>query len=244
MSRFFAYGCSFTKYYYPTWADIIISDSKEGYNCGRLGSGNELIANRIWETHAKKKFNSDDTIIIMWSNFFREDSYDQGWQTKGNIFFYKDNINLENLPYYVYRDCNIITSTLIALSKTGANVISTSINNPYTDELLLENKKIKDILHTYKEWVHPQTTTITEFCTYPGIEKDKTRPQYLLDGKWLIEDHPLPLEHCNYVENVLQYNVSEYTKSMLEEWQIKLHKPESVTYDRIFESETTPKWIL
>lgn len=244
MNRFFAYGCSFTKYYYPTWADIIISDTKEGYNCGRLGSGNQLIANRIWETNAVKKFNSDDTIIIMWSNFFREDTYKNGWETKGNIFFYKDNISIDDLPYYVYRDCNLISSTIIALKQTGANVISTSINNPYKDELLLENTKIKEILNRYKEWVYPQTKTITEFCNYPGIEKDKTRPHYLLEGKWIIEDHPLPLEHCNYVENVLQYNVSEDTKSKVEEWHLKLHEPESVTYDRIFETETQPRWIL
>lgn len=244
MNRFFAYGCSFTKYYYPTWADIIIADSKEGYNCGRLGSGNQLIANRIWETHANKKFNSDDTVIIMWSNFFREDSYKDGWQTKGNIFFYKDDVSIEDLPYYVYRDCNIISSTLIALRSLGVNVLSTSINNPYNDQLLLENKKINSILNRYKEWVAPQTKTITEFCSYPGIEKDKTRPHYLLDGKWIIEDHPLPLEHCNYVEDVLQYKVSDHTKETLQDWQLKLHQPETVTYDRIFETETQPSWIL
>lgn len=244
MNRFFAYGCSFTKYYYPTWADIIIADTKEGYNCGQLGSGNQLIANRIWETNATKKFNSNDTIIIMWSNFFREDTYKDGWETKGNIFFYKDNINIDDLPYYVYRDCNLISSTIIALKQTGANVISTSINNPYNDELLLENTKIKEILNKYKEWVYPQTKTITEFSYYPGIEKDKTRPRYLMNGKWIVEDHPLPTEHLNFVENVLGYDISEQTKEFINKCQTTLYTTESPSYDKIFETGTPTSWML
>lgn len=244
MSRSFFYGCSFTKYYYPTWADILVYEGQNAYNYGQLGSGNQLIANRIWETNARKKFTKNDTIIIMWSNFFREDIYKNGWQTKGNIFFYKDNVTTEDLPYYVYRDCNTIASTLIALQQTGAKVISTSINNPYTDNVLLQYDKIKSILDTYRPWVEPQTKTITEFCYYPGIEKDKTRPQYLLDGKWIIEDHPLPLEHCNFVESVLQYSISERVKELVQEWTKKIHEPEAVTYDRIFESNKEPTWIL
>lgn len=244
MSRFFAYGCSFTKYYYPTWADIICAESKEGYNYGRLGSGNQLIAHRIWETHARKKFNENDTIIIMWSNFFREDEYNKGWQTLGNVFFYKDNVTVEDLPYYVYRDCNTITSTLIALKQTGAKVISTSINNPYNDKILLQYQKIKQILDHYVEWVTPQTKTISEHCSYPGIENDKTRPKYLHEGQWITEDHPLPMEHLDYAETVLGYTISQQTKDFIQECQVKIHKMEPPKYDRIFESGKTPDWIL
>jgi len=242
LSRVFAYGCSFTKYYYPTWADIIIRESQEGYNCGKLGSGNQLIANRIWETNAIKKFNKDDTIIIMWSNFFREDRYNGEWVTRGNIF--NQNIEHDDLEYYVYRDCNLIASTLLALKTTGANVISTSINNPYTDDILLEHETISKILDMYKQWVEPKTKTLTELSWYPNIEKDKTRPQYLRDNEWYIEDHPLPLEHCNFVENVLHYKITDSTKEFINDWQIKLHTMESKEYDRIFESSKTIEWVI
>lgn len=244
MSRFFAYGCSFTKYYYPTWADIIIQESQEGYNYGKLGSGNQLIANRIWETHARKKFTKDDTIIIMWSNFFREDIYRNEWKTQGNIFFYRDDITVEDLPYYVYRDCNTIASTLNGLQQTGAKVISTSINNPYTDTILLQYQKIKNILEIYKEWTMPQIKTISEYCYYPGVENDKTRPTYMHEGKWITEDHPLPLEHLGFVENVLGYRVSDKTKDFVQQYHLQLHTKETPTYDRIFETGETPNWIL
>lgn len=244
MKRLFTFGCSYTKYYYPTWADILILDSKEGYNCGTIGSGNQLISNRIFDLHARKNFTKDDTVIIMWSNFFREDVYDTKWNTRGNIFFWKDNVNLDNLPYYVYRDCNIITSTLLALKQTGATVISTSINNPYTDKELLNIEKINTILQTYKKYVTPQTKTIAEKCWYPNIEKDKTRPKYLIDGKWITEDHPLPLEHLDFVQEELGFEISEYTKDIIQKCQLKLHSREVLTYDKLFETGKQPDWIL
>jgi hypothetical protein len=243
MSRFFAYGCSFTKYYYPTWADIIINDVDEGYNCGKLGSGNQLISQRIHETNAKKKFNSDDTIIIMWSNFFREDEYkDNKWHCHGNVFHSKN--TFQDLEYYVYRDCATITSTLQALRASGATVVSTSINNPYHDGLLMSDLAIKPVLELYQEWVTPETKTMTEQFWYPGIETDKTRPQYKKDGVWLIEDHPLPFEHCSFVEDVLQYKVSDKTKALVEESHRKISELEFSEYDRIFESAKSIEWIV
>lgn len=242
MRRMFTYGCSYTKYYYPTWADILLKD-RDGYNCGKIGSGNQLIANRIWETHAQKNFTKDDTIIIMWSNFFREDRYNKdGWQTKGNIFFWSDNIQIEELPHYVYRDCNLIASTLIGLEKTGAKIISTHINNPYEDELLLEDTTISNILDTYKQWVYPQTQTITDLCYYPGIEVDKTRPQYIQDNTWRIEDHPLPLEHLKFVQEELKYHVSNSTI----QWATEEHKKlqEIKEYDRVFSSGKEIEWVI
>ena len=50
--RLFAFGCSFTCYIYPTWADIIyqsLNEDCEFYNCGRSGGGNLFISHRITE---------------------------------------------------------------------------------------------------------------------------------------------------------------------------------------------------
>ena len=43
-SRFFAFGCSFTSYYWPTWADIIGQEfSDRYYNLAMCGAGNEFM---------------------------------------------------------------------------------------------------------------------------------------------------------------------------------------------------------
>ena len=77
--RTFAFGCSLTQYFYPTWADILIHHYKQegatvGENWGRSGAGNQYISTRLWEAHTEHKFNKDDIILLQWSSFFREAS--------------------------------------------------------------------------------------------------------------------------------------------------------------------------
>jgi hypothetical protein len=76
--RFFAFGCSFTNYYWPTWADIIGQDIPVYENWAERGAGNYFIFNSVMEAHARYQFNKDDLIIIMWSTIAREDRYSNG----------------------------------------------------------------------------------------------------------------------------------------------------------------------
>jgi hypothetical protein len=73
--RFFAFGCSFTNYIWPTWADIIGQDIEFYENWGKVGAGNHFIFNSIMECDAKYHFNEDDLVIVMWSGIEREDRY-------------------------------------------------------------------------------------------------------------------------------------------------------------------------
>jgi hypothetical protein len=83
--RFFAFGCSFTNYIWPTWADIIGKNIPFYENWGKAGSGNHFIFNSFVEANARHKFNKDDLIIIMWTNKEREDRYhNNGWLTAPN----------------------------------------------------------------------------------------------------------------------------------------------------------------
>ena len=78
--RFFAFGCSFTNYFWPTWADIIGQDIPYYENWGEGGGGNHFIFNSVVEADTRHNFNSDDLIIIMWSSASREDRYnDNKW---------------------------------------------------------------------------------------------------------------------------------------------------------------------
>ena len=87
--RFFAFGCSFTSYSYPTWADIISVEMPraEYYNLGTSGSGNLLISNRIAQANCKFKFCETDLIMVMWSSAYREDRYvENRWLSAGNVY--------------------------------------------------------------------------------------------------------------------------------------------------------------
>jgi hypothetical protein len=84
--RFFAFGCSFTNYCWPTWADYIGRNIGEYYNFGASGSGNMLIFQQFIQAHKKYNFTKDDLVIIMWTNTTREDRYIQGcWRRNGNL---------------------------------------------------------------------------------------------------------------------------------------------------------------
>lgn len=73
--RFFAFGCSFTDYHWPTWADIIGRQIPYYENWGRISAGNQFIFNSIIECDARYHFNKDDLVIVMWSSIEREDRY-------------------------------------------------------------------------------------------------------------------------------------------------------------------------
>ena len=89
--RIFAFGCSLTQYFYPTWADILIHQYRnkgyEGSNWAKSGAGNMYINMRLWEANTIHKFKKDDVILLQWSSMYREDRYHmgRGWWTPGNL---------------------------------------------------------------------------------------------------------------------------------------------------------------
>lgn len=92
--RFFAFGCSFTNYRWPTWADLISQAIPNAtyYNLGKSGAGQEYICATVMEAIKEYDINSEtDLVVIMWSTFFREDRlhFNQGypdWCTPGNLY--------------------------------------------------------------------------------------------------------------------------------------------------------------
>lgn len=77
--RFFAFGCSFTKYAFLTWADCVAyALSKQGYECynyGNPGAGNRQILSNMVKADSVHNFTDDDVIMVLWSGWNREDRY-------------------------------------------------------------------------------------------------------------------------------------------------------------------------
>lgn len=84
--RLITFGCSFTDYSWPTWADIIADDLGCEYeNWAIGGGGNQQIARRAlyrWSRGLDK----DDVIMIQWSSINREDRFIEGhWRAEGSV---------------------------------------------------------------------------------------------------------------------------------------------------------------
>jgi hypothetical protein len=93
--RIFTFGCSFSNYAWPTWADVIAIQTKiPVYNGAIAGLGNVGILHRLLEYDLKFKFNDDDLVLVMWTSWSREDRFlDGSWKNVGNVFnnnFYDD----------------------------------------------------------------------------------------------------------------------------------------------------------
>ena len=85
--RLFTFGCSMTKYHYPTWADILGKNWEYFENWGRGGAGNQFIFNSIIECDQHNRFNESDTVLILWSALSRYDYYQFGqWLHESSVF--------------------------------------------------------------------------------------------------------------------------------------------------------------
>jgi len=88
--RLIVFGCSFTDYAWPTWADIIAYDLGCKYeNWAQGGGGNQQIARRALYRWSQG-ITPDDWIMIQWSGMNREDRFKDGrWILEGPVYMSK-----------------------------------------------------------------------------------------------------------------------------------------------------------
>ena len=90
--RLFTFGCSLTRYHWPTWADILGQSFEEYQNWGNRGAGNAQIMQRFSECLAKNDLTPDDTVIIQWTDYHRFDYHiwdeeaHETWYPGGSLF--------------------------------------------------------------------------------------------------------------------------------------------------------------
>jgi hypothetical protein len=209
--RFFAYGCSFTKYAWPTWADIVGRQFSEYYNYGRPGAGNHYIFNCLMETDQIHNINKDDLVIVQWSCSSREDRYhSNSWHTPGGVAnFYTDEKEFKkyfDFRGFIIRDLAMIKATKKFLDSIGCEYYFLSMvpiitNNMYADlkEFIISNENqdvadlYQDILDIFK----------IDFQSILGNYGD-IRPLKLY-GVNVIDNHPIPSEHYKYLQSVLPH---------------------------------------
>lgn len=84
MKKLFALGCSFTRYCWPMWAELLAQEYDETYNLGMPGGGNQIIFYKLMSLTAANAVSKDDTVIIQWTEPLRNDyMVDRAWQGLG-----------------------------------------------------------------------------------------------------------------------------------------------------------------
>jgi hypothetical protein len=146
MKRLFTFGCSFTEYSWPTWANLLSPNFNYFENWGYRGIGNRGIAERVAECCIKNNFTKDDVIIVQWSTHLRNDWYHihhlpegrpPGWKTSGSIFTNTNTLLYDEQwvdlffyePAYIMHTLNNIKLVQGLLESTGAHWYMTSITD-------------------------------------------------------------------------------------------------------------------
>jgi hypothetical protein len=218
--RFFSFGCSFTDYQWPTWADIIGKHIPEYYNCGQSGAGNIFISNQISEMHQRYNFQKDDLIIVMWSSINREDKYIKNhWVTYGNIYnndFYDKSYIKKYVDYrgFLIRDLALISMTYYFLNSLECDFCMLSMSNlvkltyncgehanfdKFSDQL----SDVLKLYHTVISNIKPSFYDSLYDGNPPKPLKLKKRTgnnkfEYFFDG------HAGPLDHLKYLAKVFE----------------------------------------
>lgn len=208
MTRLFTFGCSFTWWPWPTWADIIAYDLDiPHYNWGMPGLGNVGIHSRLLECDLRNKFTKDDVILVVWSSWTREDRYNikhkslihESWNGTGDVFHSYDKAFIEN--YWSMNNDLIKNSTAILSSNRMFDIkfnghITKPIVNLYNEKNLSFSSHEKVIAPFYERHIPNDgeyQENVKHKCRYPYIN----------------ESHPDILSHLEYVQEFISIKLGK-----------------------------------
>lgn len=215
--RLFTFGCSFTQYFWPTWADIMGREFDQHINEGKVGAGNLYIFIRLITAIQQAKINKGDTVAIMWTNVVREDRFVNGeWHTHGHLYN-QDYYPADFVKKYVdergcfERDLPLIHAAQMLLDSIGCRNHMLSMVDITNPEQYKHKDSTQDISHLASLY-HDTLSRIR-----PSVHK------VIFDYDWESRPipkfserpdlHPFPSEHLEFVEKVLpEYPISDTTR--------------------------------
>lgn len=203
----YTFGCSFTIYKWPTWADYLHVGglAKEYSNWALPGGSNDFILHSFTECISRHTITDKDLVCIMWSQPARIADYtdDTGWDMPGNAYLYQpkerakylheDKIALENHSYF--------KAVATILESIGCDFYFTSMERI---DLIYD-----DVYDTKKYF----NMSMAEFLGYKG--PNETTWRETMDG----DRHPSPYEHAKFAKQMYildEHAVDELTQQSVD----------------------------
>ena len=199
--RFFAFGCSFTLYKWPTWADYLHAGNiaTQYQNWALPGGSNNFIFHSLTECDALNKINKNDLVVIMWSQPHRiaDYSHESGWDMPGNAYLYQprdrmiqyynnEQNALENLSYFY--------GAKELLENKDCAWLFTSI-----ERINLQEKYVKNFANITNSF----HSSIAEHLGYSDKDSQETDWRETLPN----DRHPSPREQASFAKT-LPYNLN------------------------------------
>ena len=210
--RFFAIGCSFTDYCWPTCANIISKEIPNHYIYAQSGAGNFYIYQALIEAMIRHTIDKDDLVMIMFSNVTREDRFikGRGWVTPGNIYYqseYDDQFLTKHACQFGYlmRDLNLVHGCKLILDTIGCDYELMSIvpfHSERSDDKLMDN--VEQVLDFYSATLNFVRPSVLETVFNNFWDSRLPRPQYHVawQNEKYKDNHPTPSEHLEYLQTI------------------------------------------
>jgi len=209
--RLITIGCSFTRYRWATWADVLAQDMHDAkfINLGKCGAGNSYIQTILSQAKRKLSLTDKDLVGICWSTFYREDKFIKGiWRTPGNIFnigydtfsedYYKNHVDIEGMTM---RDCAIIDTVTQSLKQEkfdSFGLMGVGLNGQsYYAGLPPEETFALQTLYNDLDTIQPCLWTYNE-CQWPVHYTYKSTH----DGKDFLDYHPSSPVYRNWLKHI------------------------------------------
>lgn len=240
------FGCSFTSFDWPTWADFLSSYYNTYTNYGKAGSGNRAIFHKIVEYLDSKENFTQDQIIIQWSSCVREDKYDkhsnQDYLCAGNItnnpFYSKEYVvshfsfqqELAETVNYIktvktlleYHNINYIMTFMLDL-RIGAHLGEPGFNSNFEYLTEIELKKCKPVFQKLDYLVN---SNFTDSCiTMHQLDCSEKVYCYSNKRETNPDSHPSPKQHYSFMQKYLlpklkylQHKETLKSINLLEDW--------------------------
>lgn len=220
--RFFTFGCSFTNFVWPTWADIVANEmpNTKFYNFGLSGAGNPMISARVVEAHKRFQFDENDLVMVMFTSFYREDRYANGnWLPRGNVYnsdiYSKDFLQKYADPAgYLLRDfalIELVYNFLKNLPCKSMMFLSADANEDLAFGKLIFDNTDHDtnmsIVNLYQSTIDKFPTSLKNFLA-DGGGRWPIGYSYRWRGEIHNDSHPNPKMYLDYLKH-LGINLSE-----------------------------------
>jgi hypothetical protein len=203
--RIFTFGCSFTNWIWPTWANILLYKN-DGVNFGFKGAGVEHILHTIVECDRKYKFNENDIVVVMFTTPIRWDlilgEKELIWKCNGQTTTSDHKKYLDELfsvEGLIYKSLNNILIINNYLKNKNTNYYLTSMNDMFNDfgnyfENITVNDNLKELIEYVKNEVKLDIPNIHTYLY--GNEKKWNTTKIWAD---LYDYHPSSLNHYNWM---------------------------------------------
>ena len=222
--RIFAFGCSFTQWHYPTWANIVHQCAPQTVmiNLGQGGGGNSFIANRMTQANRTYNFCETDLVMVMWSTLCREDRYyDHTWRTVGNVYSQNEYDKKFVKKYcdplgYLIKDLSTIdlaTSYMKNLPCDYFDMLSVPFDYQIIDK---EDYVFKEVMHTYRDMI----SSFTVSPMYEVLGYNFSKFSYINNGEMFEDFHPQPKHYCEYLQKI-NFPITQYAIDYAEHSQAK-----------------------